>query len=89
VIDQINKVRHIASALIEAPQNRKGPLALKSDEHLARFLDVLTKLKRTNPTLNGDAGDLRDVEEEELSHWIELRDYQMRFLAAGGFLSDG
>ncbi|TAQ84213.1 hypothetical protein B7494_g7469 [Chlorociboria aeruginascens] len=42
----INKIRQIASTLIGTPQNRKGPLALKSEEYLARFLDVLMKLER-------------------------------------------
>jgi hypothetical protein len=75
--------------LIDSPQNRKGPLALKSEEYLARFLDVLMKLERTNPSLNGENGHLQDAEEEELRNWADLREHQMRFLQSGGFLNDG
>jgi hypothetical protein len=75
--------------LLDSPQNQKGPLALKSEEYLARFLDVLMKLERASPNLQNDTGDLRDVEEEELRNWADLREYQMRFLNSGGFLNGG
>ncbi|KAH8812517.1 hypothetical protein F5884DRAFT_785662 [Xylogone sp. PMI_703] len=45
----INKIRQIASTLIDTPQNRKGPLAMKADEYLGRFLEVLMRLERVTP----------------------------------------
>jgi hypothetical protein len=87
---QINKIRQIASTLLDSPQNRKGPLALKSESYLGQFLDVLLKLERASPNLQtGDSGEIRDVEEEELRNWADLREYQLRFLNSGGFLHDG
>lgn len=87
---QINKIRQIAATLLDSPQNQKGPLALKSESYLGQFLDVLLKLERASPSLQtGDSGEIRDVEEEELRNWANLREYQLRFLNAGGFLHDG
>jgi hypothetical protein len=86
---QINKIRQIAATLIETPQSRKGPLAIKTEEYLGRFLDVLMKLERISPGIleNGSADGMVD-EEEELRNWADLREYQMRFAQAGGFLSE-
>lgn len=64
-------------------------MARRSEEYLARFLDVLMKLERASPNLQSDAGDLRDVEEEELRNWADLREYQQRFINSGGFLNGG
>ena len=48
------------------------------------------KLERASPALQtGDVGEIRDVEEEELRNWADLREYQMRFLKSGGFLNGG
>jgi hypothetical protein len=85
---QINKIRQIASTLIDTPQNRKGPLALKSEEYLGRFLDVLMKLERISPGLRSRSADGQYDEEEELRNWADLREYQMRFAQSGGFLFD-
>jgi len=87
-VEQINKIRQIASTLVGTPQSRKGPLALKSEEYLARFLDVLMKLDRISPGLKTDMGDMLEDEEEALRNWADLRDYQMRFAQSGGFLND-
>ena len=84
---QINKIRQIASTLLDSPQNRKGPLALKSEEYMAQFLDVLMKLERASPNLQNDSGEMQDVEEEELRNWADLRQYQLRFINSGGFLN--
>ena len=84
---QINKIRQIASTLLETPESRKGPLALKSQEYLSRFLDVLMKLERVSPG-GGASGNEVDAEEEELRHWADLREYQLRFLQSGGFFND-
>ncbi|KAK2626211.1 hypothetical protein QTJ16_004473 [Diplocarpon rosae] len=87
----INKIRQIASTLIDTPNKHKGPLALKSEEYLSRFLDVLMKLERISPACRSENGDgLGFVdEEEELRNWADLREYQMRFVQAGGFMSGG
>jgi hypothetical protein len=77
----MNKIRQIASTLIDAPQNRKGQLALK-------FLEVLMKLERISPGVRSDSADGMVDEEEELRHWADLREYQMRFAQSGGFLVD-
>ncbi|RDW68119.1 hypothetical protein BP6252_09515 [Coleophoma cylindrospora] len=87
----INKIRQIASTLIDTPQNRKGPLALKAEEYLGRFLDVLMKLERITPgasrSESGEHGGEVD-EEEELRDWADLRVYQTRFAESGGFLNE-
>jgi hypothetical protein len=85
----INKIRQIASTLIESPQSRKGPLAVKNEEYLSRFLDVLMKLERISPGMGrSNSADGVVDEEEELRNWADLREYQMKFAQAGGFLSE-
>lgn len=84
----INKIRQIASTLIETPDSRKGPIAVKSEEYLGRFLDVLMKLERISPGCRSENGDGQVDEEEELRNWADLREYQLRFAQAGGFMSD-
>jgi len=85
----INKIRQIASTLIETPQNRKGPLEIKAEEYLGRFLDVLMKLERISPAAGqSESADTAEDEEEELRNWADLREYQTRFAQAGGFLSE-
>ncbi|KAH9208577.1 hypothetical protein DL95DRAFT_395158 [Leptodontidium sp. 2 PMI_412] len=84
----INKIRQIASTLIDTPENRKGPIAVKSEEYLGRFLDVLMKLERISPGCRSESGDGQVDEEEELRNWADLREYQLRFAQAGGFMSE-
>ncbi|KAL3423309.1 hypothetical protein PVAG01_05056 [Phlyctema vagabunda] len=85
----INKIRQIASTLIDTPQNRKGPLAIKSEEYLGRFLEVLMKLERISPGANRSASsDGVEDEEEQLRNWADLRVYQTRFAESGGFLNE-
>lgn len=44
------------------------------------------KLERFSPSsLPGEAG---SDDEEQLRHWADLREYQIRFAQAGGFLSE-
>lgn len=85
---QINKIRQIASTLIDTPQNRKGQAAINNEEYLRRFLDILMKLERISPGLRDNSVDGAVDEEEELRNWADLREYQMRFAQAGGFLSE-
>jgi len=83
---QINKIRQIASTLIDTPQNRKGPFALKTEEYLGKFLDVLMRLERVSPAVKAEGGEVD--EEEELRNWADLREYQMQFMQAGGFMNE-
>jgi hypothetical protein len=85
---QINKIRQIASTLLETPENRKGPMAMQGQAYLEKFLDVLMKLERINPGPLTDSRDPAEAEEEELRNWADLRENQMQFLKAGGFLSE-
>jgi hypothetical protein len=55
-LTQISKIRQIASTLLDTPRNHKGPLALKAEEYLATFLDVLIKLERVTPMRSGADG---------------------------------
>jgi hypothetical protein len=63
-------------------------LAIKSEEYLGKFLDVLLRLERVTPAKKSDAGDVGDDEEEELRSWADLRENQMKFARAGGFLNE-
>jgi len=82
----INKIRQIASTLLDTPHNRKGPLAVKAEEYLGRFLDILMRLERISPNTCSENGDLAAGEEEELRNWADIREYQMKFAQSGGFL---
>ncbi|KAB8293301.1 hypothetical protein EYC80_007630 [Monilinia laxa] len=85
----VNKIRQIASTLVDTPQNRKGPLALSTEEYLGKFLHILMKLERSSPggARSASADGVID-EEEELSNWADLREYQTRFAQSGGFLNE-
>ncbi|KAF4470084.1 xylanolytic transcriptional activator xlnr [Fusarium albosuccineum] len=87
----INKIRQVASTLLNDAPERKGPFAIKSEEALSQLINILMKLEKTSAS--GGAGvDPTDPnqmtsqdEEEELRNWADLRDYQLRFAAHGGF----
>lgn len=96
----INKIRQIASTLLDTPRNHKGPLALRAEEYLEQFLDVLMRFEGTPRgegaggvglgvgvgPVGADAGSLTELEEEvELRNWSDLREYQTRFAKSGGF----
>lgn len=74
---------------MDTPQNRKGPLALSTEEYLGKFLHILMKLERSSPSgaRSASADGVID-EEEELSNWADLREYQTRFAQSGGFLNE-
>jgi hypothetical protein len=44
------------------------------------------KLERVSPGLKNETGEVD--EEEELRNWADLRQYQMAFAQAGGFLTE-
>ncbi|KAK1687510.1 hypothetical protein BDP55DRAFT_660238 [Colletotrichum godetiae] len=83
----INKVRQVASTLLNDAPERKGPVAMKSEEALVKLIDVLLKLEGTGPSGSNMAGEnmTPQDEEEEMRNWAHLRDYQQRFAAHGGF----
>lgn len=85
----INKIRQVASTLLNDSQDRKGPVAVKSEEALSQLIDILMKLEKTGPAAASRAHDPNQMtaedEEEELRHWADLREYQLRFAASGGF----
>lgn len=95
----VEKIRQVASTLLNDAPHRKGPLALKSEEALEQLILILMKLEST-----GAAGDVKtgvngggvesnqmtaEGEEAELRHWADLREYQLRFAAADGFSAAG
>ncbi|TDZ59655.1 Quinic acid utilization activator [Colletotrichum trifolii] len=84
----INKIRQVASTLLNDAPERKGPVAMKSEEALMRLIDVLLKLEGTGPSgrdMGGENMTPQD-EEEEMRNWAHLRDYQQRFATQGGFV---
>ena len=86
----INKIRQVASTLLNGSADRKGPVALKSEDALSQLIDILVKLEKTGPAAGQQDGQMAaEDEEEELGHWADLRDYQLRFAASGGFSLPG
>jgi hypothetical protein len=93
LLQQTQKIRSIASTLLEVPKERKGSVALQHQDYLYKFLDILSKLERVSPetsSQNGSAGSgggggggTMD-EEAELRTWADLRDYQIKFQEQGG-----
>ncbi|KAK4221554.1 hypothetical protein QBC38DRAFT_513505 [Podospora fimiseda] len=45
----INKIRQVASTLVNAAPDRKGPVAIKAEQHLHKFIQVLLRLERAAP----------------------------------------
>ncbi|KAJ8119455.1 hypothetical protein ONZ43_g3594 [Nemania bipapillata] len=86
----INKIRQVASTLVQSSSERKGPVAVKAEDYLNRFIEILVNLERSGTaavvgTSEGTMG-LPD-EDEELRNWASLREYQIQFITSGGFLS--
>ncbi|KAK0665933.1 hypothetical protein QBC41DRAFT_158056 [Cercophora samala] len=46
----INKIRQVASTLLNCAPDRKGPVAQKAEEPLSKFVDILMRLERAAPT---------------------------------------
>ncbi|KAL6157425.1 hypothetical protein ACJQWK_07116 [Exserohilum turcicum] len=77
------KIRSIASTLLEVPKERKGSVAQQHQDYLYKFLDILSKLERVSPEVSNPNGGGLD-EESELRLWADLRDHQLRFQEHGG-----
>lgn len=96
----INKIRQVASTLLNDSPDRKGPLAKRNEEYLARFLGILTRLEKTVPAnagpgvaLGAGMGEYHAAmtpqdEEDELRNWADLREHQLRFASQDGFMGD-
>ena len=78
------KIRSVASTLLDVPDQRKGQLALETQQYLSAFLKILMRLERVSPA-NSDPNQPED-EEAELRVWADLREYQMKFAQQGGLL---
>ena len=84
----VNKIRQVASTLVNCAPERKGPLAVKAQEPLNRFLDIMVQLEKSGTgEITVTDSSMNNQEEEELRSWAELRDHQMRFFQNGGFIS--
>jgi len=77
------KIRSIASTLLEVPKERRGSVAQQHQDYLYKFLDILSKLERVSPEISDPNGGEFD-EESELRLWADLRDHQLRFQEHGG-----
>ncbi|KAI1372081.1 hypothetical protein F4677DRAFT_433402 [Hypoxylon crocopeplum] len=84
----INKIRQVASTLLDSNAERKGLLAAKAEEYLNGFLNILMKLEKVGAAPRAETMTSQD-EEEELRNWSNLREYQLQFMSSGGFLGDG
>ena len=80
---QTQKIRSIASTLLEVPKERKGSVALQHQDYLYKFLDILSKLERVSPDASDPTNNNVD-EETELRLWADLRDHQLKFQEQGG-----
>lgn len=77
------KIRSIASTLLEVPTERRGSVAVQHQDYLYRFLDILSKLERVSPETSDPVSNTID-EEAELRLWADLRDHQLKFQEQGG-----
>ncbi|KAK4040425.1 hypothetical protein C8A01DRAFT_35567 [Parachaetomium inaequale] len=84
----INKIRQVASTLVNDAPERKGPVAVKAQESLSKFVEILMRLERIPPGGGGgvEGGVAGEDEEQELRTWADLREHQVRFLQGGGFM---
>ncbi|KAI2635804.1 hypothetical protein GGS26DRAFT_604746 [Hypomontagnella submonticulosa] len=84
----INKIRQVASTLVDNNAERKGAAAAKAEEYLNGFLNILMKLEKIGAAPKMETMTPQD-EEEELRNWSSLKDYQVQFIQNGGFLGNG
>ncbi|RYP30028.1 hypothetical protein DL767_006443 [Monosporascus sp. MG133] len=81
----INKIRQVASTLLNDAPERKGTVAVRAEEYLRRFVDILMRLEKTGGSMASGPMTAQD-EEDELHCWANLREYQLQFAASGGFM---
>ncbi|KAI0122773.1 hypothetical protein F4814DRAFT_409847 [Daldinia grandis] len=84
----INKIRQVASTLLDINAEGKELAVAKAQEYLNGFLDILMKLEKMGASPRAETMTAQD-EEEELRNWSSLKEYQHRFMSSGGFLGDG
>jgi len=85
-----NKIRQVASTLLNDAPERKGPVAMGAEEHLGRFVEITMRLEKMGAAPGGDGGPDATTpkdEEQELRDWADLREHQARFAQSGGFLA--
>lgn len=81
----INKIRQIASTLLNKNIERKGQAAAaKAEEYLSGFVGILMKLEKIGAAPRADTMTPQD-EEEELRNWCSLKEYQQQFMSSGGY----
>ncbi|RYP70481.1 hypothetical protein DL771_005418 [Monosporascus sp. 5C6A] len=84
----INKIRQVASTLLNDAPERKGAVAVRAEEYLRRFVDILMSLEKTGGSTALGPMTAQD-EEDELRCWANLREYQLQFAANGGYMGQG
>lgn len=83
ILTQTQKIRSIASTLLEVPKERRGSVALQHQDYLYTFLNILGKLERASPEGSDPASGPVD-EETELRLWADLKEHQLKFQEQGG-----
>ena len=86
----VNKIRQVASTLLNDAPERKGPVAAQAEETLSKFVEILIALEKsgTMSTSSAHGTMTPQDEEEELRNWASLREHQLEFVANGGFLGN-
>ncbi|KAJ4992366.1 hypothetical protein SVAN01_02075 [Stagonosporopsis vannaccii] len=84
---QTQKIRSIASTLLEVPKERKGSVALQHQDYLYKFLEILNKLERVSPEASDPSANID--EDTELRLWADLREHQLKFQEQGGVYGFG
>ena len=74
----INKIRQIASTLLDSPHVRKGALAVRAEDHLSRSLSILMQLERAPEGREA----FEDDEQAQSRYWADLQEHQARFAQA-------